>query len=61
VAEAAASGTAGHYRIKAGATCHLQGTVSQAAASGGTGDLQLAQATAGMLGGFRGSTLDAAH
>lgn len=31
-----ATGTAGHFRIKAGATCHLQGSCGM-----GTGDLQL--------------------
>ena len=31
-----AAGTAAHFRIKAGATCHLQGTVT---ASGGGGDM----------------------
>lgn len=50
-AEADATGTAGHFRVKAGATCHLQGTVSQRAADGGTGDLQLQQATAGIVAG----------
>ena len=33
-----ANGTAGHYRIKAGATCHIQGTVT---ATGGGGDMTL--------------------
>lgn len=33
-----AAGTAGHFRIKQGATCHIQGSVS---ASGGGGDLVL--------------------
>lgn len=33
---ASGTGTAGHFRIKAGATCHLQGTVGQ-----GSGDLSL--------------------
>lgn len=33
-----AAGTAGHFRIKAGATCHIQGTVT---ATGGGGDLTL--------------------
>ena len=28
------TGTAGHYRIKAGATCHIQGTVTLAAGGG---------------------------
>lgn len=47
-----ATGTAGHFRIyDSGGTCQLQGTVSQAAASGGTGDLKLAQATADMVAG----------
>ena len=50
-AAAAATGTAGHFRIKQGATCHIQGTVSQRAADGGTGDLQLSQATAGIVAG----------
>lgn len=31
-----ATGTAAHFRVKAGATCHLQGTVGQ-----GSGDLSL--------------------
>lgn len=50
-ASASGTGTAGHYRIKAGATCHMQGTVSQQAASGGTGDLKLGQATADLVSG----------
>ena len=33
-----ATGTAGHFRVKAGATCHIQGTVT---ATGGGGDLTL--------------------
>ena len=33
-----AAGTAGHFRIKQGATCHIQGTVT---ATGGGGDLIL--------------------
>jgi hypothetical protein len=33
-----ADGTAGHFRIKQGATCHLQGSVT---ATGGGGDLGL--------------------
>lgn len=33
-----AGGTAGHFRIKQGATCHLQGSVT---ATGGGGDLEL--------------------
>lgn len=33
-----AAGTAGHFRIKQGATCHIQGTVT---ISGGGGDLVL--------------------
>jgi len=37
-AAADASGTAGHYRIKQGATTHLQGTVT---ATGGGGDMTL--------------------
>ena len=37
-ASADATGTAGHFRIKAGATCHIQGTVT---ATGGGGDMQL--------------------
>jgi len=42
-----ATGTAGHFRIKAGATCHLQGTCS---ATGGGGDMEIspnASVTAG--------------
>jgi hypothetical protein len=50
-ATASATGTAGHYRIKQGATCHEQGTVSQRAADGGSGDLKLDQATAGIVAG----------
>jgi hypothetical protein len=33
-----ASGTAGHFRIRQGATCHIQGSVT---ASGGGGDMTL--------------------
>lgn len=33
-----AAGTAGHFRIKQGATCHIQGTVS---ITGGGGDMTL--------------------
>lgn len=33
-----AAGTAGHFRIKAGAACHIQGTVT---ATGGGGDMTL--------------------
>lgn len=33
-----AAGTVGHFRIKQGATCHLQGTVT---ATGGGGDMTL--------------------
>jgi hypothetical protein len=33
-----AAGTAAHFRIKAGATCHIQGTVT---ATGGGGDMTL--------------------
>ena len=47
----ATTGTAGHFRIKQGATCHLQGSVSQRAADGGSGDLQLDQAAAGLVAG----------
>jgi hypothetical protein len=36
--EANATGTAGHFRIKQGATCHLQGTVT---GTGGGGDMEL--------------------
>lgn len=50
-ATASATGTAGHYRIKQGATCHEQGTVSQRAADGGSGDLKLDQATADIVAG----------
>ena len=49
--EVTGTGTAGHFRIKQGATAHLQGTVSQRTADGGTGDLRLAQATAGLVAG----------
>lgn len=37
-AAADASGTAGHFRIKQGATCHIQGTVT---ITGGGGDMTL--------------------
>jgi hypothetical protein len=37
-AAADAAGTAGHFRIKQGATCHIQGTVT---ATGGGGDMTL--------------------
>lgn len=37
-ASANAAGTAGHFRIKQGATCHIQGTVT---ATGGGGDITL--------------------
>jgi len=37
-ASADAAGTAGHFRIKAGATCHIQGSVT---ATGGGGDMTL--------------------
>jgi hypothetical protein len=47
----AGTGTAGHFRIKQGATTHAQGTVSQRTEDGGTGDLRLAQATAGLVAG----------
>lgn len=46
-----ASGTAGHFRIKQGSTTHWQGSVSQRAADGGTGDLKLDQATAAIVAG----------
>lgn len=35
-ASADAAGTAGHFRVKVGATCHIQGTCS---ATGGGGDM----------------------
>ncbi len=38
-AAADATGTAGHFRIKQGATCHIQGTIT---ATGGGGDMTLA-------------------
>lgn len=52
-AAADATGTASFFRIfnSAGTTAHLQGTVSQNAANGGTGDVQLQQATAGLVAG----------
>lgn len=50
-AAADATGVAGHFRIKAGGACHIQGTASQRAADGGAGDLQLDQATAGLVAG----------
>jgi hypothetical protein len=34
-----AAGTAGHFRIKQGATCHIQGTIT---ATGGGGDMTMA-------------------
>jgi len=37
-ASADATGTAGHFRINQGATCHIQGTVT---ATGGGGDMTL--------------------
>lgn len=37
-AAADAAGTAGHFRIKQGATCHIQGSVT---ATGGGGDMTL--------------------
>lgn len=37
-ASADATGTAAHFRIKAGATCHIQGSVT---ATGGGGDMTL--------------------
>lgn len=37
-ASADAAGTVGHFRIKAGATCHIQGTVT---ITGGGGDMTL--------------------
>ena len=45
-----ATGDAGHFRIydSSGTTCHLQGTVT--ALSGG-GDMELQQATAGLVSG----------
>lgn len=48
-----ATGTAAHFRVYAvdGVTCHMQGTVSQAAANGGTGDIKLAQETANLVAG----------
>ncbi len=46
-----ATGNAGHFRIKQGASCHMQGTVSRRAADGGTGDLQLDQANESMVTG----------
>lgn len=42
-----ATGTAGHFRIKVGSTCHIQGTCS---ATGGGGDMEIspnASVTAG--------------
>lgn len=52
-ASADATGTAGHFEImdNSGTVCHLQGTVSQRASDGGTGDLQLEQETAGLVAG----------
>jgi hypothetical protein len=47
------SGDAGHFRVyeSTATTCHLQGTVSRAAANGGTGDLKLNQATEAIVAG----------
>lgn len=57
-ASADASGTAGHFRIKAGATCHLQGTCGQ-----GTGDLSFDNAVfvAGQKITITGFTLTAGN
>jgi hypothetical protein len=41
-----AGGTAGHFRIKQGATCHLQGSVT---ATGGGGDLELSSVSISAL------------
>lgn len=41
-ASADATGTAGHFRLKQGATCHTQGTVT---ATGGGGDMTLDSAS----------------
>lgn len=41
-----ATGDAGHFRIKQGGTCHIQGTVT---ANAGGGDMELAQATVGIV------------
>lgn len=46
-----ASGSAGHFRVMQGGTCHAQGTVSQRAADGGTGDLQLDRASVALVSG----------
>lgn len=50
VSAAAATGDAGHFRIKesTGTTCHLQGTVTE---DGGGGDMELQQATVGIVEG----------
>jgi len=40
-----AAGTAGHFRVKAGATCHIQGTVT---ATGGGGDMTLDNTSIGL-------------
>lgn len=48
----ALSGTAGHFRIKtSGAVVGAQGSVSQRAENGGTGDMKLAQETAALVAG----------
>ena len=41
-----AGGTAGHFRIKQGATCHMQGNVT---ATGGGGDLELSSVSISAL------------
>lgn len=42
-----ATGTAGHFRIKVGATCHIQGDVSGV---GGGGDMEVSPSTSITLG-----------
>jgi hypothetical protein len=42
-----ATGTAGHYRIKSGATCHMQGTCSS---TGGGGDMEISPNASVTLG-----------
>jgi hypothetical protein len=59
-ASADGTGTAGHFRIKAGATCHIQGTVT---ATGGGGDLTVDNTSfaAGQSFSITGFTLTAAN
>jgi hypothetical protein len=47
-ASADAGGDAGHFRIKVGGTCHIQGTVTE---SSGGGDMELQQGTVAIVSG----------